>query len=175
MLAFDDCILGNRPLHETFIAATRILGKLLADVPDTVSMEELIEHSDCAAEEAKTLCERFCRAGIIQAHGPFRREWSLAEDAHRITLEDVFRIASACDEPRSPRHTAEPLERVHADVELLIMQATLAVNQSVFKHLRQFSLDCLKVAGCDTYGSIRLPMRVLNEMYASADELPRAA
>jgi hypothetical protein len=42
------------------------------------------------------------------------------------------------------------LNGVARDVDLLAMQVTMSVNQSVFQHLRKFSLDRLKLGNSAT-------------------------
>jgi len=44
-----------------------------------------------------------------------------------------------------------PPERVSNDVDLLVTQAMIAINQSVFKHQRQFSLDRLKISAAGMF------------------------
>jgi hypothetical protein len=50
-------------------------------------------------------------------------------------------------------------DRAPNDVDLLVMQAMIAINQSVFKHLRQFSLDRLKISAAGMFPSTRRALR----------------
>jgi hypothetical protein len=74
-----------------------------------------------------------------------------------LTLEDVFRSVLEVEPARDKVEPVRPANpgRTQHDVDILMMQATMAINQSVFQHLRQFSLDRLKLRrdGLPTAGS----------------------
>jgi hypothetical protein len=65
--------------------------------------------------------------------------------------------------PASAEKLEERDRRQH-DIDLLVSQATMAINQSVFKQLRQFSLDRLKVSA-----AAKPPVRRRHGMGAMVD------
>lgn len=145
-----DCILGSSVLHDRFFAITEILAKLVSSAPRAVSIAQLEDATGRNARELAKLCSGLARAGLIRTDPQAAGKWQLTCDASAVTLEDVYRCALAV-QPRSrtaPRSVARPADAGHAsgDVNLLVTQAMIAINQSVFKHLRQFSLDRLKIS-----------------------------
>lgn len=73
---------------------------------------------------------------------------------------------SSCDPHRdekttSERQTAKTRRSAPPnEVDLVVMQAMIAINQNVFKHLRQFSLDRLKISSA---GMFPAPGRTLGD------------
>ncbi len=141
MLNIDDYILGNGPLHQRFCASTEILAKLISNAPRAVSLKQIEECTGRPAAELEPLCTDLERAGLLRRPDRQQDSWTLACRAADATLEDVFR--SAIGVRAEPARSAAR-ESAHAEVELLMMQVTMAINQSVLRHLRQFPLDRLK-------------------------------
>jgi DNA-binding IscR family transcriptional regulator len=148
VIAINDYILGNSKLHDRFRISTEILGALVSSAPRSLSMAQLQSYTGRSPKELTKLCGALWRAMLTKPDRKVRGNWLLACAPSAVTLEDVFRCIIA-DQP----HIAKPVvvkpedaDRRHHDVDLLVMQATMAISQSVFKHLRQFSLDRLKVS-----------------------------
>lgn len=150
MVTVEDCILGNGALHDRFFATTEILARLVSSAPRAVSLAQLEQATGRTAKELSRLCGGLLKAGLLRSeqHG----KWSLTCDPCLVTLEDVFRCVLGRQQGRA-RQTAP--ERASSDVDLLVMQAMIAINQSVFKHLRQFSLDRLKMSGAGEFPAPR--------------------
>jgi DNA-binding IscR family transcriptional regulator len=158
MVTVEDYILGSGALHDRFFATTEILAKLVASAPRTVGIAQLEEATGRPAKELTKLCNSLVRANLLR-HDPFAADkWMLTCDPSLVTLEDVFRCVMNEQHARS-RSGKTVAERAPNDVDLLVMQAMIAVNQSVFKHLRQFSLDRLKVSAA---GMFPVPRRTLS-------------
>lgn len=149
MLAFDECILGDRALHERFIATTEILARLVSSAPRAVGPTQLQDATDRSPREVSSLCAALERAGLVcrQDDG----KWTLSGEACEVTLEDVYRCV--LHERDAGTVPARDISRRCAsdDLNLLVMQAMIAVNQSVLHHLRQFSLDRLKISSAGTF------------------------
>lgn len=143
MITVDDYILGNGVLHDRFCITTEILVALVSSAPRPLSMAQLQSYTGRPARELAKLCGALWRAMLTQPDTNARGSWVLACAPSTVTLEDVFRCVIA-DQPQIVK--PEPADRRHHDIDLLVMQATMAINQSVFKHLRQFSLDRLKIS-----------------------------
>lgn len=143
-----DYILGNGALHDRFRLATAILGALVSNAPRPMSMSQLEDHTGRPAKELVKLCGNLWRALLMRPDASLHDGWVLAGPPNAVTLEDVFR----CVLDTQPGHRktttakADHPDRTHHDVDLLVMQATMAINQSVFQHLRRFSLDRLKAS-----------------------------
>lgn len=142
----DQYILGNSVLHERFRLATEILGALAGHAPQPLTIAQLAEHTGCDAKELGKLCGCLWRAMLMRPDTTMRDGWVLASPAATMTLEDVFRCVLETQARRGQSPVAAPAgaDRTHHDVDLLVTQATMAINQSVFQHLRQFSLGRIK-------------------------------
>lgn len=158
MVTVEDCILGNSALHDRFFATTEILAKLVSSAPRAVSITQLEDTTGRTAKELAKLCTALARAGLLRQDGQSVDQWTLTCDPSFVTLEDVFRCVLAEQQVRKSGAKASAPERAPNDVDLLVMQAMIAINQSVFKHLRQFSLDRLKISAAGMFPTSRRPL-----------------
>ena len=143
----DDYLLGNGALHERFCALTEVLAKFVSHAPRAVTLAQLEDYTGRSAKDIAKLCGSLWRAQLLRPEGNAHDSWVLTCKPSSITLEDVFRCLTA-----EQRGNSKPIAKLpqadhpHPDVDLFIMQASITINQSVFKHLRQFSLDRLKIS-----------------------------
>ena len=150
MITSDDYILGNSGLHQRVRVITDLLGKFVSSAPRAVSIKQLHEHTGLPVKQLTKLCSSLGRAALLRPHKGTPGEWELACAASTITLEDVLRcviVEKGVSASAKAAKLALPegeSNSVARDVDLLVMQATMSVNQSVFQHLRKFSLDRLK-------------------------------
>lgn len=144
MTVANDFIFGSGRLHERFCAITELLGKLVSVAPSALSLAQMKLHTGRSSREISKHFLDLVRGGLLLETSD--GYWRLAVDPAVLTLEDVYRCVTARPELRSisPARLADHHPN-HA-VDLLLMQAALAINQSVRQHLRQFSLDRLKPA-----------------------------
>lgn len=160
MVTVEDYILGNSALHARFFATTEILAKIVSSAPRAVSLAQLEEATGRPARELSRLCATLVRANLLRTDPTASHKWVLTCDPSLVTLEDVFRCVMAAT-PSRARSVAKSAvrERAQNDVDLLVMQAMIAINQSVFKHLRQFSLDRLKISAAGMFPAPRRALR----------------
>lgn len=142
MADVDHYLFGDAVLHNRLSITAGILGELVMRAPRSVSIAGLEEAIGYPARELEKICQHMWRSGLLQPDPAIEGNWMLAGSPSDITLEHVFRSALSATLPPAklsmPAHLAP-------DVSLLLMQATLSVNQNVFSHLRRFSLDRLKI------------------------------
>lgn len=141
MLDIDHHILGNGALHQRFCTSVAILAKLVSCAPRAITLQQMEESTGCAVAELEPLCADLAGAGLLRRHERERDSWVLMRRASDATLEDVFRCVVGAQPVPAARLGAE---RTAPEVDLLVTQATMAINQSVSRHLRQFPLDRLK-------------------------------
>jgi DNA-binding IscR family transcriptional regulator len=154
----NDFILGSGMLYQRFRLATEILCALSSAAPRPLTMGDLIARTGGSDKQVARVCSGLERAALLRpatgAEGCL-----LALPASAITLEDIFRCALDMQAPRGRGASAKEsgMPGATRDLDLLLMQATMAINQSVFRHLRQFSLDRLKTRTSPvTFGALRL-------------------
>lgn len=147
MNALDQYLLGDRTLYARVCLVTEVLGKFVTSAPRAVDLAQLEKQTGKTTRELLKLCAMLCREGLLLQHQP--RQWTLACEASSVTLEDAFRcvFTEQATRARPGRHKAEQDAGAtpRRDVDLLVMQATMGIQQGVLKHLRQFSLDRLKL------------------------------
>jgi DNA-binding IscR family transcriptional regulator len=158
-MSIDRYILGDSALYARLCIITAVLGRFVASTPRAVSLEQLEQQTGRPARELVKLCNLLCRENLLQAHAERPHTWLLACDASQVTLEDAFRCVvaeqAARARPGRQKNLPENADGVQREVDLLVMQATMGINQSVFQHLRQFSLDRLKVSAAGMFPARR--------------------
>lgn len=156
----NNYILGNAAVHERFRTMTDILGKLVCCAPHSVSITQLEQHTGRPAVELLKLCRSLWRASLLLPHDTMPASWQLACAPNAVTLEDVFRCVLAEPAARSkPDSKPDEDDRAHQQLDLLLMQATMSINQSIATHLRQFSLDRLHNCSSDVLPFTAYSMR----------------
>jgi len=158
MSTMDLAILGSVILHERLCLITEVLGRFVSSAPRAVDLEQLERHTGRPAKDLLRLCAMLCSEQLLKPHPSQRRCWILARETSQVTLEDAFRCAineqAARGRPGRPRAAALDTAP-RREVDMLVMQATMGINQSIFQHLRQFSLDRLKVGAAGMFGARR--------------------
>lgn len=156
MSSVDQYLLGNAALYARLSLVTEVLGKFVSAAPRMVGIAQLERQTGRSARELQRVCAMLCREGLLRPEPKHAQHWTLACEASLVTLEDVFRcvIAEKTARERS-RATADETGVHRREVDLLLMQATMGIQQSVFQHLRQFSLDRLKVGATGMLASSR--------------------
>ncbi|WP_194725073.1 hypothetical protein [Noviherbaspirillum malthae] len=167
MNAADEYLLGDSALYGRLCLITELLGQFVAGAPRAVGLAQLEQATGRPARELLRLCKLLCREQLLHPHPGQPRAWTLACETSRLTLEDAFRCAMSeqASRARPARQknagTAEADARqqdaVHPEIGMLVMQATMGINQSVFQHLRQFSLDRLRMTAAGMFLSRRSP------------------
>lgn len=146
MSPVDQYLLGNAALYARLSLVTEVLGKFVSASPRAVGIAQLERQTARSTRELQRVCAMLCREGLLRPEPKHAQHWVLACEASLVTLEDVFRCVMAEKTARErPRVEEEHADTPRREVDLLLMQATMGIQQSVFHHLRQFSLDRLKV------------------------------
>lgn len=133
----EDFLFADFLMDQKFRVITEILEMFVNNPSQDLSTAYLVEYTGHSAREVTQICKKLQLAGLVQPTGKSSKVWMLVCDPSTITLEDVYRGMIA--KPQAAPEANPEAERSRS-VDLLIMQATMEVNQSIFKHLRQFSL-----------------------------------
>ncbi|GAA4020474.1 Rrf2 family transcriptional regulator [Actimicrobium antarcticum] len=160
MTVVPDFILGSGDVHARFCAITEVLGKLVSVAPQSLSLAQLAQSTGRTARELGKRCLELARNGLITE--TTNGLWQLAVDPAEVTLEDVYRCVTFAATPPSRTALKPVVHHANLAVDLLLMQAAIAINQSMHQHLRQFSLDRLKPAAQPPFPAGRQALRGLN-------------
>lgn len=134
----DEFLFPDFLMTQKFRVTTEILEQFVTNSSQDLEIAHLVEHTGRPVREVTQICRKLQLAGLVQPTRHSSKVWMLVCDPCTITLEDVYRGMIAHSEP-ARRSTTFDLDHTRS-VDLLIMQATMEVNQSIFKHLRRFSL-----------------------------------
>lgn len=141
----DHYILGDALLHKRLCITAGILAELMLRAPRSVSIPALEDAIGCPGKQLERICQGLWRNGLLQPDPTIHGNWMLAGSPSDITLEDLFRSLLS-EPPNASRNLLmAPPAHLSPDVDLLVMQAAVGVNQGVFRHLRQFSIDRLLI------------------------------
>lgn len=146
MTPVEHDLLGSSALYVPFRLVTEVLGKFVCSAPRTLSLSQLEQQTTRSARELTKLCGVLCREQLLQPDPKQKHSWRLACPPTQLTLEDAFRCALAvhATRVRTPKQRPATPPEGQREVDLLMTQAAMDINQSVFQHLRRFSLDRLK-------------------------------
>ncbi|RJF97737.1 hypothetical protein [Noviherbaspirillum saxi] len=154
--AIQEFLFGDALLHTRFSCAIDLLGRLIMANPGALTAAALAEASGQPVRNVRSLLANLQAFGLVHPDTRQKDAWYCSVNSGSLTLADVFRsVAAVKPESSAPRKLASQ-DAAHAaariGVDLLLMQATMAINQVVLQHLQSFDLGKLKaVSTRDTY------------------------
>ena len=156
--AISEFIFGDQQLHARFSMAIELLARIVIANPKPITTAALAESLGQSSRTVRALLGNLHQSGLLRHDEKARDAWYCAAPLGTITLADVFRSVVADAEQESSRRKKPELQTVdesysaaRQSVDLLLMQATVAINQVVLQHLQTFDLGRLKVvraSGC---------------------------
>ncbi len=150
--AADEFILGDQLLHARFFTAIELLAQIVIATPRSVTTTKLAEALGQPVRVVRALLQSLSKSELVCADGKIKDAWYCAGTLNAITLADIFRCVSS-SMPDSVLGRKRKCDLAAAgssrsitqqSVDLLLMQATMAVNQVVLQHLQQFDLGRLR-------------------------------
>lgn len=149
--AISEFVFGDQSLHARFSMAIELLAKIVMAHPRAVATNSLAESLGESTRIVRTLLGCLQRSGLVHQDEKVRDAWKCPAAPGEVTLADVFRsVAAEWTPPRRRKEesaTGEPKSAAQVGVDLLLMQATMAINQVVLQHLQSFDLGRLKAVG----------------------------
>lgn len=140
-------IFGDQQMHARFSMAIELLARIIIANPRTLTTTTLAESLGQSVRSVRAVLGNLHQSGLLGRDETTRNGWYCASPLGMITLADVFRsVASAAEDSR--RKKAEPAtddtrSAAQQSVDLLLMQATMSINQVVLQHLQAFDLGRL--------------------------------
>jgi DNA-binding IscR family transcriptional regulator len=149
--AIGEFVFGDQSLHVRFSTAIALLAAIVMAYPRPMSTATLAESLGESTRTIRALLACLQRSGLIFQDDKTRDAWKCPATPGEVTLADVFRsVASEWTPPRRKKAegvSEEPKSTAQLGVDLLLMQATMAINQVVLQHLQSFDLGRLKAVG----------------------------
>lgn len=151
----EEFMFGDHLLHVRFFTAIELLAQIVIANPRPVSANALAESLGQPLRAVRALLSSLNKAELVRQDEKSKDAWYCAGTLDEITLADIFRCVSATpvEVPSARKKKSEAgivmAERssTQQSVDLLLMQATMAVNQVVLQHLQQFDLGRLRAVG----------------------------
>jgi DNA-binding IscR family transcriptional regulator len=144
-------LFGDQLLHSRFSLAIELLARIVIANPRQVTTSKLAEVLEQSPRTVRVILSGLHQSGLLCQDQKNKDAWSCGTALSTITLADVFRsVAGAMHESAGRKkkidaaHPDEARSAAQHSVDLLLMQATMAINQVVLQHLQTFDLGRLK-------------------------------
>lgn len=149
--AADNFIFGDQLLHVRFFTAIELLAQIMKAAPGAVITATLAENIGQPQRWVRTLLRSLDKSGLIAQDEKFKDAWRCPGRLSAVTLADIFRCMSAVATESDVLRkaicgttlAAPSGSTTRQSVDLLLMQATMTVNQMVLQQLQQFDLGRL--------------------------------
>ncbi|HYD60434.1 MAG TPA: Rrf2 family transcriptional regulator [Noviherbaspirillum sp.] len=175
MAQHEEFILGNATLHLQLSTALAVMTQLICNASRPPTAQQLSESLDVSLRYLRKLLRTLSAGGLLKPHEKNADTWVCTQAPHTISLADIYHcLMSEKEESSMPFIAAAQSDATTSTAELLMMQATMAINQIVLQHLQRFDLGRLKVAESAMLftASLREKARVHgSDMLTHVDEL----
>ena len=143
----EEFILGNATLHLQLSTALAVMTQLICNASSPPTAQHLSETMDVSLRYLRKLLRTLSAGGMLQPHEKNADTWVCARPAHTVSLADIYHcLVTDKEEDTAPFIPVAQSDAGTSTAELLMMQATMAINQIVLQHLQRFDLGRLKVA-----------------------------
>lgn len=147
MAQHDEFILGNATLHLQLSTALAVMTQLICNASRPPTAQQLSESLGVSLRYLRKLLRTLSAGGLLRQHEKNADTWVCTAPPHTISLADIYHcLMSEKEEGSAPFIAAAQPDASTSTAELLMMQATMAINQIVLQHLQRFDLGRLKVA-----------------------------
>jgi DNA-binding IscR family transcriptional regulator len=163
-------IFGDQLLHARFATAIELIANTVLSYPRSITSARLSEVLGRPVRTLTPILRALRQAGLIEQAEAAPDAWFCGTSLGRITLADVF--CSVAEVPEAtPRRRTEPdvdtRSGAQQSVDLLLMQATMAINQVVFQRLQGFDLERLRALnGSRSFESVYTRTRLRDRGHA---------
>ena len=143
----EEFILGNATLHLQLSTALAVMTQLICNASRPPTAQQLSESMDVSLRYLRKLLRTLSSGGLLRPHDKNADTWVCTRPPHTVSLADIYHcLMSEKEETSAPFIAAAQSDATTSTAELLMMQATMAINQIVLQHLQRFDLGRLKVA-----------------------------
>jgi DNA-binding IscR family transcriptional regulator len=142
----EEFIFGNASLHLQLSTALNVMTQIICNASHPPSAQQLSESMELSIRYLRKLLRTLSGGGLLKPHERHTDCWACTRPPHAISLADIFHCLTSANEESTPFVSAPQADAMTSSAELLMMQATMSINQLVLQHLQQFDLGRLKVA-----------------------------
>lgn len=142
----EEFILGNASLHLQLSTALSVMTQIICNASHPPTAQQLSESMELSIRYLRKLLRTLSVGGLLKPHERHADCWTCTQPPHTISLADIYHCLTSANEESAPFVAAPQTDAMTSSAELLMMQATMSINQLVLQHLQQFDLGRLKVA-----------------------------
>ena len=146
MVNNGEFMLGNPELHLQLATALSVMTQLICNASHPPSAQQLSESLEVSVRHVRKLLRTLTKGGLLKPHERNPDTWTCTRAPHTISLADIYHCIAEKEETTSPYVSPPQADASVAASELLMMQATMSINQVVLQQLQQFDLGRLKIA-----------------------------
>ncbi|HEY0848167.1 MAG TPA: Rrf2 family transcriptional regulator [Noviherbaspirillum sp.] len=147
MVKHNEFILGNASLHLQIGTALSVMTQLICNASQPPTAQELSESLDVSLRYLRKLLRTLAASGLLRPHESHHDTWVCTRAPHAISLADIYdSLIAERGDAATPCIPATHVDTAPSAAELLMMQATMSINQVVLLYLQRFDLGRLKVA-----------------------------
>ncbi len=145
MAQYEDFFLGNATLHLQLTKALAVMTQLICNASHPPTAQELSESMDIPLRTLRKMLRTLSAGGLLKRHEQNEDTWVCARSPHMVSLADIYQcLMSEKEAGVEELVAAAQAEEGMSSADLLMMQATMALNQLVQQHLQRFDLGRLK-------------------------------
>jgi DNA-binding IscR family transcriptional regulator len=146
-LKSDEYLLGNSSLHLQLSTALAVMTHLICNVSRPPNAQQMSESMELSSRHLRKLMRTLSAGGLLQPHASRVDTWICPHPPHTISLADIYQcLTRADDDGGAPFIPPPQVDAAGSSADLLMMQATMAINQTVMQQLQRFDLGRLKAA-----------------------------
>lgn len=146
-LKSDEYLLGNSSLHLQLSTALAVMTHLICNVSRPPSAQQMSESMELSSRHLRKLMRTLSAGGLLQPHATRSDTWICPHPPHSISLADIYQCLTRGDDDSTAPFIPPPqVDAVGSSADLLMMQATMAINQIVMQQMQRFDLGRLKAA-----------------------------
>lgn len=138
----DQFIFGNEPLHLQLSTALAVMSELIVNPARPRTALDLSVSMDISIDCLRHFLRVLTNGNLVEVHDERSDTWLCARPANAISLCDIYQCVIASEE--QTRLPVLPLQKMPG-LDLLMMQASMSINQIVMQNLQRFDLGRLKV------------------------------
>jgi DNA-binding IscR family transcriptional regulator len=146
MVNNGEYMLGNPELHLQLATALSVMTQLICNASNPPSAQQLSDTLEVSTRHLRKLMRTLAKGGLLAPHERHPDTWACTRPPHTISLADIYHCLADKEEAAAPYVTPPQADASVAASELLMMQATMSINQVVLQQLQQFDLGRLKIA-----------------------------
>jgi DNA-binding IscR family transcriptional regulator len=139
-------MLGNPELHLQLATALSVMTQLICNASNPPSAQQLSDSLEVSVRHLRKMLRTLTNGGLLKPHDRHPDTWTCTRPPHTISLADIYHCLVDKEETTTPYVQPPQADASVAASELLMMQATMSINQVVFQQLQQFDLGRLKIA-----------------------------